>query len=81
MTHSARSTKADAPETLSDTVAAAPAAAAHARDNRPTPNQWVTKVAGSRQAMTTLGIPARRIRSVHGSRVAVARSEHGSRVL
>ncbi len=32
MTHSARSTKADAPETLSDTVAAAPAAAAPARD-------------------------------------------------
>ncbi|WP_280471486.1 L-threonylcarbamoyladenylate synthase [Nocardia cyriacigeorgica] len=34
MTHSARSTKADAPETLSDTVAAAPAAAAQARNIR-----------------------------------------------
>ncbi len=37
MTHSARSTKADAPETLSDTVAAAPAAAAPARNKRHPP--------------------------------------------
>lgn len=43
--------------------------------------QSSTNVDGSRHAITTTGIPAARIRSVHGSRIFVARAEHSSSVL